>query len=170
MIQRSAEVNNWPWECVGTHEGAAFLGSWQARAYIAERPGGWYASADGWKAGPEYTYHLPGRNTASGPYTREQAESPAREMIGLAPDASIPPATQLVLYQGPTGTGREGREAKDVTGRRWMPYTGTQARSCTICGRAITTGWSQGRGIEAQHHVCEAHVEVHLEARPADGR
>src|SRR5947199_10207753 len=105
MVHVSTNTEAWSWTCVGIHQGPAFLGPWQARAYVAEQPKGWYASAEGEKRGPEYTYRLPGRNLPLGPYTQEQAESIARQMIGLAPDASPPPPDLLVLYRAPTLAG-----------------------------------------------------------------
>src|ERR1043165_8876872 len=107
VLRQQIDTQNWAWECVGTHQGPGFLGAWQARAFVTERPQGWYASAEGQRVGREYTYRLPGRNLPCGPYTRERAESMARQMIGLAPDASVPPADRLVLYQAAGPGGRE---------------------------------------------------------------
>src|SRR5207237_356968 len=147
-----------------------FLGLWNARAYVAECPKGWYASAEGQQQGPEYTYRLPGCVSPTGPFTRERAESIARQMIGLAPDATVPPADRLVRYLAARPVGRSSLEAKDVTGRRWAPGTGNKPEPCSICGQLISDGWVQGRWIEAQHRVCSDHVEVHNEPRPADRR
>jgi hypothetical protein len=168
VLHQQIDTETWPWECVGAHQGPGFLGAWQARAYVAERPQGWYASAEGQKIGREYTYRLPGRNVPCGPYPRDRAVSVARQMIGLAPDASVPPADQLVLYQVPSPSGREVREAKDVTGRPWTPFTGGRLQDCAICGEQITGGWAEGRWKEAHLHVCAAHVDLRFEPRPAE--
>src|SRR5207248_1788665 len=113
-------------------------------------------------------YRLPGRNVPCGPYTRDRAESVARQMIGLGADASVPPADQLILYQAPALAGRDVRAAKDVTGRPWTPFTGGPVQECAICGEQITGGWAQGRWKEAQFHVCATHVDLRREARPAE--
>ncbi|HMA34508.1 MAG TPA: hypothetical protein VKY74_08505 [Chloroflexia bacterium] len=168
MAHNVTNTQSWAWECVGIHQGPAFLGAWEAQAYIAEQPKGWYAGAEGYKTGAEYIYRLPGRNAPSGPYPREHAERIARQMIGLAPDATVPPPDHLILYQIPGVPGREAREAKDVTGRRWTPSTGGPSHPCSICGVLITGGWSQGRWKDSYHHVCNEHVEVRNEVRPAE--
>jgi hypothetical protein len=171
MIQEVGEAENWAWQCVGHNENPAFLGPWDADAYIVERPAGWYICADGRKIGAEYIYRLPGRGVPSGPYTRERAESLARQMIGLGADATPPAPDHLVLYQAGGIGGRDGREAKDVTGRRWVFTSGgSTPRSCSICDAPITTGWSQGRWVDARHYVCLEHVEMRDEARPAEAR
>jgi len=168
MTHQTTDTQAWPWECVGVNQGPAYLGPWQARAFVAERPKGWYVSAEGQKNGPEYTYRLPGRNWPTGPYPRDQAEGIARQMIGLAPDASVWPADRLVLYRPPVPPARGSREAKDVTGRMWTPFTGAIPKTCGICGVEITGGWAQGSWRDAYHHVCDDHVELREEIRPAD--
>src|SRR3954469_293579 len=94
------------WECIASNDGPAFLGSWQAQAFVAEGPLGWYAAGEGFKTGPEYVYRLPGRRAPSGPHTHYAAEGIARQMIGLAADASCLAPDQLVLFQGAAMDGR----------------------------------------------------------------
>jgi len=158
----------WSWECVGIHRGPALLGPWDACAYVAEGPRGWYASAEGQKQGLDYTYRLPGRKTASGPYPHEDAVRIARQMIGLAPDAEEPTCNGLLLFRPPIATARAAPVVKDVTGQVWAPFTSRQAVTCTVCGAVITQGWSQGRWSAASYYLCDAHVEVQDARRPAD--
>jgi hypothetical protein len=170
VIKQAVGAEEWPWECVGTHEGAGFLGPWEARAYVVEHGGGWYASADGRQIGTEYTYRLPGCGAPTGPYTRERAEGLARQMIGLAPDASVPPPDRLVLFLTPGPGARQALDAKDVTGRRWTFTNSNKPQPCSLCNELVNEGWAQGRWGEAPRHICPAHVELRNEARPAERR
>jgi len=166
--QRADVIDNeiWSWECIGDNQGAVFLGVWQARAYVTERSDGWYAAGEGQKAGPDYVYRLPGGAAPRGPYSRASAERIARQMIGLAADASRPDPRQLVLYQPQSGPGWHENEAQEITGGRWMLSANGIAHSCEICAAVITSGWSDGPWKQARRFVCSTHVLIYPEDRP----
>jgi hypothetical protein len=168
MNRELINTETWNWECVATHQGPALLGPWDAAAYVAEGPRGWYASAEGQKKGLDYIYRLPGRKTAQGPYSHEEAVGIARGLIGLAPEADQPEAGSLVLFRPAPSSTRSPSVVKDVTGQVWVPFNLKASVTCTICGSEITQGWSQGRWSVGAHYICDTHVEIHECRRPAE--
>src|SRR5690348_3688035 len=130
MNRELINTETWNWECVGIHKGPALLGPWDASAYVAEGPRGWYASAEGEKKGPDYTYRLPGRKTAQGPYSHDDAVGIARGLIGLTADAAEPPAEGLVLFRPAAASTRNPSVVKDVTGQVWVPFNTRTSETC----------------------------------------